>query len=192
MTPRNITRGGPLLFLFLGAVLNGSSTGTQRTSKIFIANDADHHQWCAYPTQSAWQSDVKLFGSGIVATLTSAQGRLSSIEVTTEDEAGDWIVYDHYTVSTDGTLQEDKRKINILPGDRSVEESYLIRDGKAKKQSSTTKSLSTGKSLASSEDWVPEVSVIARLKDFPFASLIRTATDTDSLLRGRECVASRP
>jgi len=125
-----------------------------------------------------------------VATMDFSNGHLTSIDVTTQDEAGDWMVFDHYTLGNAGDLKELQRRVNILPGDRSVSETYLISDQKAKLQNRTTTSLSTGEKPTSSEEWLPEVFVVARLKDFPFRAQT-TVKYSDVASKGRICVPAQ-
>ena len=143
-------------------------------------------QWCIYASESQWKLDVNSLGATTVASLKFATGHLQAVDLTHQDEAGDWIVYDHYELGQTGDLRRDQREIRILPGDRLVEEIYLIRDGVVDKQNSSTKSLSTGQKLTNGEDWLPDVPVVSRLKDFPFAPLL----DVDRsriLAKGKIC-----
>jgi len=89
-----------------------------------------------------------------------------------------------------GDLKELQRRVNILPGDRSVSETHLISNQKAKLQNRTTTSLSTGEKPTSSEEWLPEVFVATRLKNFPFRALT-TVKYSDGALKGRICVPAR-
>jgi hypothetical protein len=81
-----------------------------------------------------------------------------------------------------------KRIINVLPGDGSENETYLILDGKAKKQASDSRRLSTKEVLPDKEkDWLPNVPIVARLRDFPFASLI-LEKHSELSSSGRVCI----
>ena len=137
---------------------------------MFLVYDDHLKKWCAYAKESSWKSQVAALAADTVASMHFSEGRLISIDVTTQDETGDWMVFDHYTIETGGNLQQLRRRINILPGDRSVSEIYLIAIGKAKLQSRATTSLTTGKELTGSEDWLPEVPTFSRLGDFSFAA----------------------
>jgi hypothetical protein len=158
--------------------------------KLFILHDVKQRQWCIYASESQWKSDVNSSGAPTVASLEFEAGHLNAVDLTHQDEAGDWIVYDQYELGRTGELQQDQREIRILPGDRLVKEVYLIRDGIAHKQNSNTQSLSTGQKLTNVEDWLPDVPVISRLKDFPFAPLI--GVDRSRILaKGKICDASK-
>jgi hypothetical protein len=149
------------------------SSGEPSGAKLYFLYDAGHEEWCLYSSQKTWETDVNALQAANVGSLEFENEHIMSVDVTTQDETGDWVVYDHYLLDTAGELRQDKRKINVLPGDRTVEETYLIQDGKTTKTSSSTKSLSSGKSLLTHEDWTPEVPVTKRVKDFPFVSLMR-------------------
>lgn len=161
-----------ILFL-LGALVVNSALAQSTGKRLFLLEDAEHHQWCAYGSESEWASEVKSLTARVVATLEYSGDHVSKISVTEEDEAGDWTVYDHYVIDEKGQIRELKRTINILPGDRSEDETYLVLDGKAKKQASDSRRLSTKEALPEKEkDWLPNVPIVTRVRDFPFASFI--------------------
>jgi hypothetical protein len=163
----------PVLFLLGAVVVNGALA--QGTGKpLFLLEDTEHHQWCAYGSESEWTSEVKSLTAMVVGTLEYSGDHVSKIAVTEEDEAGDWTVYDHYVIDDKGQISELKRTINILPGDRSEDETYVMLDGKPKKQVSNSRRLSTKEPLHGQKEkvWLPEVPIITRVQDFPFASLI--------------------
>jgi len=60
--------------------------------------------------------------------------------VTEEDETGDWIVYGHYMIDSEEPVVGLTRTINVLPGDLTQDEPYVIEGGKAKKQTSKSRS----------------------------------------------------
>jgi hypothetical protein len=157
---------------------------------IFLASDDHQKEWCAFTDEASWKSKVELSDAAIVATLNYSNSRLDSIDVTTEDEAGDWTVFDHYTLSQRGVLERLERKANILPGRRSVLETYALADGKIKLSSRETKPLTAGQKPIS-ETWLPDVRVAARLGDFQFASLARMKY-SEIQSKGTVCVAARP
>lgn len=165
--------------LFLSVSLGACHVLAQaKEEKLYLVGDEGHHEWCAYRSQSSWKSDVDKLSPARVGTLIYTVDDLSAIEVSEQDETGDWIVYDEYSLASNGELRGDQRRINILPGDRAVEETYEIHDGKAEKQSSTTRSLSTGKASATSETWLPGVPITTRVENFPFAALIKQRYST--------------
>jgi len=149
-----------------------SAYAQSKTTKILFLEDVDHKEWCAYANESIWKSTVDSLGAMTVGSLNYEKDQLSAVDVTEDDETGDWIVYDHYTVDPRGEPSWNKRKINILPGDRTIDETYQIQNGKATRRSSSIRSLSTGKNLSDPERWLPKVAIITRATDFPFAALI--------------------
>jgi hypothetical protein len=159
-------------------------------SRLFLLEDAEHHQWCAYGSESEWTSEVKSLTAMVVATLEYSGGRVAKISITEEDESGDWVIYDHYLIGDKGEIRELKRTINILPGDRSEEETYLVLNGKAKKESSNSRKLSTKEVLPAPQEqknWLPNVPIITRLQDFPFTALI-TGKHAESASSSKVCV----
>ena len=158
------------------------------THKLFLLEDDTRKEWCVYANESQWKSQVASSGAARVATMYYSDARLTSVDITTEDETGDWIVFDHYALSATGDIQQVQRKVNILPGDRSVSETFLVLDGKAKLQTRTTTSLSAGDKLTDAEHWLPRVRVVTRLKNFPFVSLT-TVKYSDVLSKGKTCAA---
>jgi hypothetical protein len=155
-------------------------------SRLFLLSDSGRNEWCIFANEQLWRSQVESTGASLVATMDILDGHLKAIDLTTEDEAGDWMVFDHYTIAVNGDLQDVRRKSNILPGDRSVVETYSIAEGKAKLLSRTTTSLSTGKKLTNPEDWLPEVPITTRINDFPFAPLAKV-TYAEILSKRRIC-----
>jgi len=156
--------------LFLLSVVVVNAALAQSTGKrLFLVEDAEHHRWCAYRSESEWTSEVKSLTAMIVGML-----EYSGDHVTEEDEAGDWTVYDHYVIDDKGQISGLKRTINILPGDRSEDETYVMLDGKPKKQASNSRRLSTKEALPGQKEkvWLPDVPIITRVQDFPFVSLI--------------------
>jgi hypothetical protein len=167
-----------------------STSAQTEAKKLFLLSDDHRKEWCAYASESTWKSQVELSGAGTVATLDFSSGHITLIDVTTEDEAGDWAVFDHYSLTDAGELQQLRRKVNILPGDRSVAETYTITERKARLQNRTTTSLSTGEKLKNAEEWLPEVRVVTRLSDFPFAALT-TLKYSDVLSKSKICAPTQ-
>jgi hypothetical protein len=123
----------------------------------------------------------------VVGTVDFWNSHVSAVSLTEEDDAGDWIVYDRYSLDGSGAIRTLDRTINILPGDRSEREVFLINGGKANKRSTASLRLSTGKPIPPSKDWIPDVPVVTNVKEFPFWSLI----DSKSLevwSKGRACI----
>jgi hypothetical protein len=106
--------------------------------------------------------------------LAYSNDHLSKIDVTETDESGDWTVYDRYFVDDHGQLVKLSRLLNVLPGDRSVSQTFSISNGKATKIATTEKQLSTGKPVTPPKgDWLPDVPIETATKMFPFSALLR-------------------
>jgi len=139
---------------------------------LYVLEDRVGRQWCAYREESVWRKDVQALSALVVATVNYANGNVSAVWVTEEGESGDWIVYDHYFVADSGAICRLERTSNVLPGDRSEKEVFLIQGGRATKQSMASVRLSTGEPIPPSDDLVPTVPVVTNVTDFPFSSLI--------------------
>ena len=108
-----------------------------------------------------------------VATLIFSNHHLSRINITETDESGDWTVYDHYSVDQHGEIVKLSRMINVLPGDRSVLQTFWISAGKAKQGTMSEKQLSTGRLLSSPKSvWLPELPIKTATSQFPFSRLL--------------------
>jgi hypothetical protein len=169
----------------------GQTSRPSQDKQIFLVRDAEHKKWCMYLNESDRNSVVASLEATNVGTLHfTSDGDLSAIDVAEEDESGDWVVYDHYVIDINNHVLKDERRINILPGDRAVEESYLIKDGRATKEKSITRSLSTGKELSDHETWLPDVRVITRIGDFPFSPLV-AGKYSEMSSKDKACTASK-
>lgn len=169
--------------------LLSSAIGQGASRKVFLLQDPQQHQWCAYTQESQWTSDVKSADSLTIATVEYSGGHISKIDLTENDEAGDWVVYDHYSTDGRGQLHQLKRTVNILPGDRTEDVTYLIQNGKARSLTHKVRSLSTKEPLAAKnrEEWLPKVLIVKRLEDFPFFPLL---SKTPTLRpNGKVCLA---
>ncbi|MGH9474007.1 MAG: hypothetical protein ACRD2F_03940 [Terriglobales bacterium] len=150
-----------------------ASGQAKATKKVFLVENRGRDRWCAYNKESAWRAAVNRAEALTVGVLIYAGRQLRRIDVTETDESGDWTAYDHYLLNGRGEITRLYRMINILPGNRSVSQTYLINDGKAKKTAATEKQLSSGKPLISAKPvWLPKVPIRTRLGMFPFSSLL--------------------
>ena len=151
----------------------GFAPGQTKASKVFLLEDAPNNQWCSYTTESTWKAKVQEVGAMSVGTLAYSNDHLSQIDVTETDESGDWTVYDHYFFDDHGQLVKLSRLLNVLPGDRSVSQTFSISNGKATQTATSEKQLSTGKPVTSpTADWLPDVSIETSTKMFPFSALL--------------------
>jgi hypothetical protein len=158
------------LFLLFQA---GFVSAQAKASKVFLLEDAGNNQWCSYTTESTWKAKVQEVGATTVGTLAYSKDHLSQIDVTETDESGDWTVYDHYFFDDHGQLVKLSRLLNVLPGDRSVSQTFSISNGQATQIATSEKQLSTGKPVTSpTADWLPDVSIETATKMFPFSALL--------------------
>ena len=179
---------GLLAILALFGCVFAKAEPPKSAKKIYLLADTEHQQWCAFSSEATWKSEVKSLSSMRVTTVDYVDGRVTTIRVTEEDETGDWIVYDHYSLDESGMLRKLKRTINVLPGDRSEEQVFLIQGEKSRKQSSTSRTLSTGKPISPSKDWLPEVPIVTSLHVFPFSPLLDAEKLDEIRSKGKACV----
>jgi len=158
-----------ILYLLLPA-LSARSPVQSRT--VYLLDDAVHHQWCLFASELPWRSAVRAASATRVATAEYDQEHVISLNVTEEDGAGDWTVYDRYSLDRSGKLQMLRRTINVLPGERSVEQLYSIRSGKVVLVHRTVRDLSTGRPASLSGTWLPKLPITTKLAPFPFYSLL--------------------
>lgn len=145
--------------------------------EVHFLRDTRSHQWCAYAKLSTWHAAVQGANSAVVGTLKYSKGRLSQVDVTEVGESGDWMVYDHYVLDSRGRIRKLSRLTNVLPGDRSVFETFSIGGGKAEKVSEVQKRLSTGRVIAfPTSIWLPEVPVVTSTNLFAFSDLLNVPT----------------
>jgi hypothetical protein len=139
---------------------------------LYLLEDNKHAQWCAFHEEAEWKAEVESLSALVVATANYVDGRISAVNVTEQDEAGDWIVYDHYSLDQSGRISKLKRTINVLPGDRSEDEVFLMVSGAPKKEGAASRKLSTGEPVSGADAWLPDVPITTHIKAFPFFPLI--------------------
>jgi hypothetical protein len=162
-----------ILVGFLLLFQPGFASAQVKASKVFLLEDAGNNQWCSYTTEATWKTKVQEVGAMTVGTLAYSNDHLSQIDVTETDESGDWTVYDHYFFDDHGRIVKLTRLLNVLPGDRSVSQTFSISNGKAEKTATSEKQLSNGKPVTSpAGDWLPDVAIQTEPKMFPFAALV--------------------
>ena len=143
--------------------------------KVFFLEDVAAKQWCAFRDESAWRAAVQNARSMQVGVLIYSNNRLSQVDVTEEDETGDWAVNDRYSIDDRGRIARLSRTINVIPGDRSALQRFSIRDGKAKLAKTISKQLRTGKTLIDpAAVWLPQSQVTTNTKKFPFSALLES------------------
>lgn len=152
---------------------SGIASAQAKASKMFLLEDAGNSQWCFYTTESTWKAKVQEVGAMTVGTLHYSNDHLLQIDVAETDESGDWTAYDRYFFGDHGQVVKLSRLLNVLPGDRSVSQTFSISNGKATKTATSEKQLSTGKPRTTpTADWLPDVSIKTATKMFPFTALL--------------------
>jgi hypothetical protein len=166
-----------LLPLAVGAAYGFSQT-EQKTVRLL--EDPDTRQWCAYSNESIWNMDVQSLAASSVGGLIYEDGRLIQIIWTQSDESGDWTVFDRYFVDHNGQPERLERITNVLPGDRSVKDVFLITGGKLSRRSRAVSSLSTNKAAQLGSTWLPNIPVRVATKNFPFSMFIGRTMPSNS------------
>jgi hypothetical protein len=168
--------GAAVLVGILALFQSGLASTQAKAPKVFLLEDPGTTQWCAYNAEATWNARVLDVGAMRVGTLTYSNDHLSTIDATETDESGDWTVYDHYFLNDRSQIVKLSRMINVLPGDKSIVQTFMISDGKAAKVGTTAKQLSTGKPLTLPKSvWLPELTVRTEIRTFPFSALLRDA-----------------
>ena len=175
-----------LLFLSLLPMQARPSQHVAKT--LYLLEDGKHEQWCAFREEAEWKAEVESLTALVVATANYVDGRISAVNITQQDEAGDWIVYDHYSLDENGRILKLKRTINVLPGDRSEDQVFLIASGSPKKQSTAARRLSSGEPLSDSKEWLPDLPIATRIQEIPFFPLIGSQS-LETWSKGKSCVS---
>lgn len=186
-----MSRQGPKYFLLSVVLLllwtGGASSQPSSEDKIQLLENPQNHEWCAYRDESEWMSDVDSLTARNLGRLVYSGGRLKEIFVTQQHETEDWSVEDRYFVGPQGALERLSRIIEILPGDRRVKEIYLIRGGKALRQTREVRSLSTDKPASLGDASLPQVAVKTNALELPFAAFV-VANRFSGLSAGKVCL----
>ncbi len=178
------------MLAILHSVLAMAQNGARRPmeKRIYVLQDETHRLWCGYATESRFRVQVQTLKAPIVGTIDYSGGRVVAISLTQTDETGDWAVNDEYTLDAAGDVLTLRRKTNIIPEDISEEQAFRVSNGKATLRSSAYRLLSSGMPTDKRVDWFEPPSVIMKLRDFPFTSLL-TVSRQDMLRVGGTCVA---
>jgi len=177
-----------VLVLSMGSLVQCASSSQSANERLYLLEAASGgQQWCIYRNEIEWDKDVQRQHAMVVATVEYVSGRLVAVHVTEQAETGDWIVYDNYTVGSDGQPQSLHRTVNTLPGERREERVFKIHRGRATERSRATRGLDTDTPLLGGETWLPDVPVVTNIQAFPFAALI--APEHLKILPSKRCVA---
>lgn len=153
---------------WMGARARESQNGSEQA---FLLEDSRTQQWCRFSNEANWKVQVQSRSATTVASAEYAKTSLSRIHVTEESKSGDWTVYDDYFLNG-GTLTRLIRRMNILPGDISVEQVFRFTNGRAVLQKTESHDLKTGKPRKTNDNDLPEVPIVTDIHKFPFFLLI--------------------
>ena len=157
----------------IGVAARSPLTLSQTSKPIFLLQDKNS-SWCAYKNKGEWSSDVETNEIVRVGSLEYSANKLAIVNVTEEDESGDWTVYDTYRIDNGGNIVGLRRTINIIPGDRSEQNFYTFENRRLKLKSREVRSRSTQKKSepSSKETWRPNVPIVTEIGQFPFNSFL--------------------
>jgi hypothetical protein len=179
-----------VVFIILVLVISaaGQTNSAQTGSRsLYFLSDSDEH-WCAYGDETEWKSDVQRLRALTVAMIQYTGDRVSLMHFTDEDEAGDWIVYDIYSMDKQGKIESLTRTINIIPEDRSELETWRIQGGKPSRQNSISRTLGTLKPVEPTPIFLPGEPIITSLETLPFWAWARDKRQ-DVWAKGKMCFA---
>lgn len=162
---------GFFLLLLLGSKAFGGVGTQSKIRQLYLLEDADHKRWCAFDKKSTWQSKVNKISAMWVAKVVYIDDYVSAVNITEEDQTGDWIVYDKYSLDK-GVFRTLNRLINVLPEDRSVRQVFVIDSGKARGRTAIHTRLSTGKAITPATDLLPDIPVFTNIHALPFSVLM--------------------
>ncbi len=171
----------------LGCAFAQSNENSKAGKTIYFLKDDSHKQWCGYASESRFKAQIQALAAMIVGGADYSDGRVSTLHFTETDETGDWAVNDTYTLNESGVPESLKRTINILPEGTSEEQFFLIQNGKAIKQRSTYRDLSTGKPTQKRVDWFKGPPVMTKLETSPFSTLIGSKR-MEVMSKGETCI----
>lgn len=160
--------------LFAGQPFAQSGAARVAAKTLYFLRDDHDKRWCGYADKSRLEAQVRSLGAMVVGGVDYTNGRVTTVDITEEDETGDWAVNDEYTLDENERMRTLKRTINIIPGNTSEEQVFRVQGGKAIKLRSTYRDLRTGKPTNSRADWFEPSPVITSLQAFPFWMLIAT------------------
>lgn len=153
---------------------SGFPLNQKPNGEVFLTEHAGVHQWCATLDKQMADEDTDRMGALTVANASYESGHLKSIDINSEDEAGDWMVYDHYSINKAArSVQSLKRVINSASGDATVTKWYRMRSQKARLIRSSAESLSNSSPLNIKEvPWLPSLRIYVSLREIPFRKLL--------------------
>jgi hypothetical protein len=157
--------------------------------EIFLVEDRQHHQWCAYASKSDSRSEAERLKAMVVVGVDYSKGRISAMHVTQWDESGDWSVDDKYSLDQNQKLRTLSRVTDNFSLGITQDQLFQMENGKAIRERSASRASRTGKTTEDlSSDDLPDVAIMTDLQSFPFWPLIRDKRQ-EVLSKGRVCTA---
>ena len=189
----------------LGAVLIGAAlfaSAQARPEKVFLLQDADKKEWCAYTDQKRWESERDARNWVTVGAVDFDKGKVIRVFLTVPSERGDWVVSDEYLVNETGAMETVTRFTDDTKGGFYEKSVYFIEDTQAVLMSRDYKT-NQDEALPKDPDAtqgetshtyrghvLPDLRVWLHLADFPFGHFLEK-DHTELWASGRTC-ASEP
>jgi hypothetical protein len=181
-----------IAFLSMFAAFLLQPAPAAKTTHLYLLEDSPHQQWCGFADRKSWEAwlkDEKNYSLDN-AIVDFVDGHISVIKWQGEAESGDSVVIDTYSFAG-GAIRRLHRRMNVLPGDTTETQIFLIRNGKAKLQSTVIRRLSTGKLLKHSDSLMPQTDVVTDMGGFPFAPLLDAQHLSEIRAKKPSCVAAK-
>jgi hypothetical protein len=175
-------------FLLFANTTIGCEAGQLKTQKLYFLRDDSAKQWCGYTNQTVENAEFGRMHSVLDGEVDYTNGQVSRIVFTLNSVSGDWDVQDEFIVDKDERFNTVRRSIvNLTHGVEEVQQ-FIVQDGKAIRQSTTTRALQTGEPApALTDDYG---AVITTVTAFPFWTFVKERHQ-QILSEGKLCVADK-
>jgi|ERR1700733_414631 hypothetical protein len=150
-----------------------------KPATLYVLHDSDKDVWCGYRDATQWRAAIDQLEALEVASVEYQNQHPQIVKMTTEDspEAGDWLVYDTYTLNQAGRVISLERITNFLPEDATRTEKYELNKGNLLRISTITKSLTSGRAIPSKQIDFPSLPIATAASDLPFATILDRSQD---------------
>lgn len=165
------------------------SPGQSASRVLYFVEDQQHSRWCGYRDKSESKSDGELFNTMRVAEVEYSARGITTASMSRWNESGDWSVDDKYAFDENQKLQSLSRTYGNYTVGIVQEESYQMRNGKAIKQKTVSRTV-VDKKLARelSGDEIHQFPIFAAPQMFPFWKLLGKRAEIWS--KGKICVSN--